>query len=131
MSTPYTIFKTSASGDSAAPTTNGVAVSSTNTYYSKMWTGEDSNAYDLQVNWTGTPTGTLTLQVSDKPNPVETSDADWVASTEVTVTNPAGSASGFRVATVASPAYRKRLKYVYASGSGTIFAYVTVPRSHQ
>lgn len=125
--TPVKLFVTTSGTDSATPTTNGVAVSGTTTYYSKMWTGLDSYGYDLQVAWTGTPTGTFTLQVSDKPNPVETTDADWVTSTEVTVVNPAGSASQFRVATVASPAYRKRLKYVNATGTGTITGYVTVP----
>lgn len=126
--TPYKIFTTRSSTDSRAPDVNGVAVTGTNTYYSTMWTGEDTTSYDLQVAWTGTPTGTFTLQVSDKPSPDESSDTDWVTSTEVTVVNPAGSASQFRVATTASPAYRKRLKYVNSSGSGTITGYATVPR---
>lgn len=128
MSTPYKLFKTAASGDSAAPTTDGVAVSSTTTYYSKMWGGFGSDEYDLQVVWTGTPTGTLTLQVSNKPNPVESTDTDWVTTTETTMTNPAGSASSFRVAKDVSPGH-KRLKYVNASGSGTLYAYVIVPRA--
>jgi hypothetical protein len=130
MATPYKIFVTTSATDSAAPTTNGTAVTSTNTYYSKMWTGEDAWGYDLHVEWTGTPTGTLSLWVSDKLNPDETTDNDWVTSTEVTLTNPAGSASKFRVATNVSPAYRKRLKYVNASGSGTLFGYVVVPKQN-
>lgn len=128
MAMPIKIFVTNNVSDSAAPRTEGVAVSSTNTYYSKMWSGESTDSYDIQVSWTGTPTGTLTLQVSNKENPVESTDADWVTSTEITVTNPAGSASGFRQACTGSPAYRKRLKYVNASGSGTLYAWVTVPR---
>lgn len=128
MSTPYKLFITASGTDSGAPTSDGVAVSSTNTYYSKMWTGEDSYGYDLMVSWTGTPTGTLTLWVSDKLNPDEANDNDWVQTTETTMVNPAGSASKFRVATATSPAYRKRLKYVNSSGSGSLFAYVTVPR---
>lgn len=124
----YKQFITQSGTDANAPSTNGVAVTGTNTYYSLMWGGEDSPGYDLHVEWTGTPTGTFTLQISDKPNPDETSDADWVASTEVAMTNPAGSASKFRVATLTSPAYRKRLKYVNATGSGTLTAYVTIPR---
>lgn len=127
MSTPYKLFISSTTGDHNAPKTNGVAVSSTTTYYSKMWGGFGSDAYDLQVVWTGTPTGTLTLQVSDKPNPDESSDTDWVTTTETTMTNPAGSASSFRVAKDVSPGH-KRLKYVNASGSGTLYAYVIVPR---
>lgn len=128
MSLPYKIFVTASGTDGNAPKTDGVAVSSTNTYYSKMWSGGDSVAYSLQVVWSGTPTGTFTLQVSDKPQPNEATDTDWVTSTEVTVVNPAGSASQFLVSTTVSPHMRKRLKYVNASGSGTITGFVTVPR---
>lgn len=125
MSQPYKLYVTTNASDSAAPTTNGKAVSGTSTYYSKMFGGDNSVAYDLQVVWTGTPTGTLTLQVSDKPNPDETSDTDWVTTTETTMTNPAGSASSFRVAKDASPG-KKRLKYVNASGTGTLYAYAVI-----
>ncbi len=128
MSTPYKLYMTANASDSASPKTDGVAVSSTSTYYSKMFGGFGSDAYDLHVVWTGTPTGTLTLQVSDKPNPVETSDTDWVTTTETTMTNPAGSGSSFRVAKDVSPGH-KRLKYVNSSGSGVLYAYVIVPRS--
>lgn len=128
MFAPIKLFVTTTSGDSGAPATSGKSVSGTSTYYSKMWSGLDATAYDLQVSWTGTPTGTLTLQVSNKPNPDETSDTDWVASTEVSLTNPAGSATGFRVAATGSPAFRKRLKYVNASGTGVLSGWVIVPR---
>lgn len=127
MALPIKIFVTPSTSDPNAPRADGVAVSSTNTYYSKMWSGGDSVSYSLQVMWTGTPTGTFTLQVSNKPNPIESTDADWVTSTEVTVVNPAGSASQFLVSTVNSPHMKKRLKYVNASGSGTITGFVTVP----
>ncbi len=127
MALPYKLYVTVSGTDSAAPTTNGVAVTGANTYYSKVWSGNDSAAYDLQVVWTGTPTGTLTLQVSDKPNPNEANDTDWVTTTETVMVNPAGSASQFRVATTSSPG-KKRLKYVNSASSGTLFAYVTVPR---
>lgn len=125
MSTPYKLFITTSGTDSAAPATDGTAVTGTNTYYSKMFGGFGAIGYDLMVKWTGTPTGTLTLQVSDKPNPDETNDNDWVTTTETAMTNPAGSASAFRVATITSPG-KKRLKYVNASGSGSMYAYVIV-----
>lgn len=127
MSTPYKLFTTRDPADSGSATRDGVAVSGTDTYYSKMWGGFGSDEYDLHVEWTGTPTGTLTLQVSDKPNPDETDDGDWVTTTEAAMTNPAGSASAFRVADDVSPG-KKRLKYVNASGSGVLYAYVIVPR---
>lgn len=128
MAMPIKIFVTADAADSGAPRMDGVEVSSTDTYYSKMWSGEATDAYDVQVEWTGDPTGTFTLQVSNKERPDETDDADWVTSTEITVVNPAGSASGFRQSCTGSPAYRKRLKYVNASGSGTLYGWVTVPR---
>jgi hypothetical protein len=127
MSTPYKLFITRDPADSSAPTTNGVAVSGANTYYSKMWGGFGSTEYDLQVTWTGTPAGTLTLQVSDKPNPDESDDDDWVTTTETTMVDPAGAAAGFRVATDVSPG-KKRLKYVNSAGSGVLYAHVIVPR---
>jgi hypothetical protein len=127
MALPYKLFVTTSGTDANAPRTESVAVTGANTYYSKMWTGGDSVSYSIQVIWTGTPTGTFTLQVSDKPNPIETTDADWVTSTEVAVVNPAGAASQFLVSTVNSPHMKKRLKYVNSAGSGTITGWVTVP----
>lgn len=127
MSLPICIFVTPNATDSAAPVTKSVAVTGANTYYSKMWSGGDSVSYSLHVVWTGTPTGTFTLQVSNKPNPNEANDTDWVTSTEVVVVNPAGSASQFLVSTTASPHMKKRLKYVNSASSGTITGFVTVP----
>jgi len=127
MALPQKLFQTISGTDSGAGATDGVAVSGSSTFYSKVWSGQDSMAYDLQVQWTGTPTGTLTLQVSDKPNPNEANDNDWVTTTETAMVNPAGSASQFRVAYGTSPG-KKRLKYVNSSGTGSLFGYVIVPR---
>lgn len=127
MSTPIKLFTTTDANDSGAPRTDGLAVTGTSTYYSKMFGGFGASKYDLQVRWTGTPTGTFTLQVSDKANPDESTDTDWTTTTETTVVNPAGSASSFRVASITSPGH-KRLKYVNASGSGVLYAYTIVPR---
>ncbi len=127
MALPQKLFVTPSATDSAAPYTNSVAVTGANTYYSKMWSGGDSVAYSIQVVWTGTPTGTFTLQVSDKPNPIETTDADWVTSTEVAVVNPTGAAGQFLISTTASPHMKKRLKYVNSAGSGVLTGYAVVP----
>ena len=129
MSTPFKLFVTNYdSTDSARPDRDGVAVSSTTVYYSKMWGGYGSDAYDVTLKWTGTPTGTVVLQVANKPDPLETSDDDWTTSTEITVSSPAGSASSFRAAKGDSPG-KKRFKYTNASGTGVLYGYVTVPRN--
>lgn len=44
--------------------------------------------------WTGDPTGTFTLQVSNKPKPDDATDTDWLTWTPGTaIVNPAGTAS--------------------------------------
>lgn len=131
MSVPYKLFvsQLGTGSDSGAPDRDGVAVSSTTTYYSKMWSGRNADGYGLHVQWTGTPTGTLTLWMSDKANPSEADDSDWVQDTTFSPTNPAGSGSKFRDDAANARAYRKRLKYVNASGSGVLYGYVTVPKN--
>lgn len=126
--TPIKLFVTATTGDSGAPLQEGVAVSSTNTYYSKMWSGQDSGGQSLQLEWTGTPAGALTLWYSNKPNPSEENDADWEEEATVfSPTDPAGSASGF-VTENLKLAYRLRLKYVNASGSGVLKGWVQINR---
>jgi hypothetical protein len=122
------LFLTASGTDSAAPVTEGVAVSSTTTYYSKVWTGSDSDTCGIHLEWSGTPTGTFTLWMSDKYAPDETSDTDWVQDTGFSPSNPAGAAGKFRDDMSQAPARRKRIKYVNASGSGTLKGWATVFR---
>ena len=125
---PIAVYTTKSGTDPNAPRTDGTAVSGSSTFYSSMWTGNRSDGYALSVFWTGTPTGTFTLWMTDKEHPDETNDNDWVQDTSFTPTNPAGSAGKFRDDAGNAKAYRKRLKYVNASGTGTVTAYVTVPQ---
>ena len=127
MANPFPIYTTRDANDSAAPASEGVAVSSTNTYYSDMFGATDADGFGLHLQWTGDPTGTLTMWMSDKPHPLETTDADWVQDTTWVPTNPAGSASKFRDDASNAKAYRKRIKYVNASGTGTLFGWASVP----
>jgi hypothetical protein len=127
MSTPASVYKTRSGTDANAPALDGQAVTSTNTYYSDTWTGSDSDGYSLSVFYTGTPTGTFTLWFTDKPLADPTTDNDWIQETTFAPTNPAGAAGKFGDPAGNFKSYRKRLKYVNASGSGTVFAYVTVP----
>jgi hypothetical protein len=103
---------------------NAVAVSSTTTYYSSYFGGGDTANWSLHLEWTGTPTGTVTLWKSNKPSPSPDDDADWVQDTAITFTSPAGSASkgGYEVGNSGFKFYR--LKYVNASGSGTLSLWV-------
>lgn len=107
---------------------DGVAVTGTNTYYSTKWTAQWSDIFAHTVQWTGTPAGTLTLWMTDKEAPSEADDSDWVQDTTYSPTNPAGAAGKFRDNVANGAARWVRIKYVNASGSGTIFGYVTEPR---
>lgn len=128
MATPSSIYNTRSGTDANAPVLVGTAVSGTGPFYSDIWTGEDADGYSLSVFYTGTPTGTFTLWFTDKPNPDQTNDNDWIQDTAFSPTNPAGAGGKFGDPAGNFKSYRKRLKYVNASGSGTVTAYVTVPR---
>lgn len=119
----HSLFVTKSSTDSAAPQTEGVAVSSTNTYYSQLISG--SRVCSIAVQWTGDPTGTLTLWGSNKNEPILSSDADWYQITDA-LTDPAGTASATHENFVDKNSKWKRLKYVNASGSGTLTGQVGV-----
>lgn len=127
MATSYSLLRTVPTGDSAAPSSEGVAASSTNTYYSKPWAA-NNRSWGLHVQTTGTLTGTWTLWASDKKHPDLTSDTDWVdtsAHADFVETNPAGSTTNWRVNSTLIKATWLRLKYVNASGTGNIIADVT------
>lgn len=121
----YSIFRTE-----TAPgvITDGVAASSTNTYYSAPWSGAHSDGHNLHLENTGTLTGTYTLWRSNKKDPILSSDADWVQDTTFTPTNPAGAASKMMDDAGNSKARWNRVKYVNASGTGNILGFVTAPR---
>lgn len=105
--------------------TEGVAVSSTSTYYSLPWMSDDGQ--NIHHYWTGTPTGTLTLWYSSKDHPLLTDDSDWVQDTGFTPTNPAGSAGQSMDNSSNSKSKWKRTKYVNASGSGVLYGNITHP----
>lgn len=128
MSQPFSIYKTESTTDPLAPRADGVAVSSTNTYYSEMWSGNNSDGFSLSVFYTGTPTGAFTLWGTDIPNPDEANDNDWIQDTNFVPTDPAGAGGKFGDDASSCKKFHKRLKYVNASGTGTIRAYVNVVR---
>lgn len=128
MAAPQKLFITYPA-DSFAPPSEGVEVSSTNTYYSDMFGAASSDGQSIHLEWSGTPTGTFTLWCSDKPNPDESSDTDWVQDTSFSPTNPAGSASKMLDSGGNMKSNLKRIKYVNTSGTGTLYGWATVVRN--
>lgn len=123
----YSVFRTAQDTTASPRYLDGVAASSTNTYYSDSWRGTDD--FGLTVFTTGNLTGTWTLWATDKPNPGLTNDNDWVdisAHAEFVETNPAGATSKWKVSSTLIRSGKLRLKYVNASGTGSLFAYVNV-----
>ena len=114
-------------GTSGSPlVTDGVAASSTNAYYSVPIHNQGGSGCSLQTANTGTLTGVFEVWATDKPDPILTTDADWVQVTD-TLTNPAAGATNSRQ-DLACRAALIRVKYINASGTGSVFAYATVNR---
>lgn len=124
----HELFVTKSVTDPGAYPGVGVAVSSTNTYYSALISGADGVMTALHIAWTGTPTGTFTLWGSDKATPSLADDTDWYSITSGVPTNPAGAAGKSGSKLVDEPARWKRVKYVNASGSGTLTGRATVAK---
>lgn len=101
------------------------AVSGTSVYRAAKTDLRSLPDASYQFIWTGTPTGTIIIQVSNLPEPPDTSDTGWNTLTlAVAITQPAGSASGDYCDLAALPFRWVRCKYTNASGSGTLAAWV-------
>lgn len=111
----------------AGTITDGVAVSSTTTYYSAPWKSDDGQNLHVVATSTSALTGTFTLWYSSKPRPGTSDDTDWQQDTGWGVSNPAGASSSFMDDSSSGKAYWKRIKYVNASGTGTVYAYLSHP----
>ncbi len=93
-------------------------MASTSTIYSNIIGLRQSDVSGIEVAWTGTPTGVLSVLVSN-------SGINWPALTfDPVLTQPAGSASSIFIQLSPIGAALFYLKYVNASGSGTISAYL-------
>jgi hypothetical protein len=126
MGFPISIFQTSPGYN--APLLNGV-VNPSGTVYSAIFTAPNSDGYSLSVFYTGTLSGTFTLWWSDVPFASQADDTQWIQDTNFSPVNPSGSAGSFGDEAGNSKGFYKRLKYVNSSGSGTITAYVNVPKT--
>lgn len=132
MSITYSLYTTTYNTtDSAKPAKNGVAASGTSTYYSDVWVGNTDFGLSVFATSASSLTGTWTLWATDNPKASLTDDTDWVdmsSHSDVVEANPAGASAKWRVNGVNLRAYKFRLKYVNASGTGTLYAYVSFPK---
>ncbi len=93
------------------------AMASTNTIYSQIVDISRMDNIGLEVTWTGTPTGTFSVMVSN-------SGINFYALTfNPALAQPVGSASGYAVNLNQVPFRWMMLQYTNASGSGTLTVY--------
>lgn len=106
--------------DAAGGQNLGVTVSSTNTYYSAVFSSPYCLGFSLSMEWTGTPTGVFTLWYSNEDSPNLANDTDWQQDTSFTPTNPAGAPGTMGDNVTNGQGARWRVKYVNASGTGVL-----------
>lgn len=106
---------------------DGTAVTGANTYYSRPSIIKRLADCSYDLYWTGGGSGnvgTFTVQISNKENPVLTSDTDWKTLTlAVAIVQPNGTNTGDYVDLSDLPFRWVRLKYVNSSGSGTVLGF--------
>lgn len=105
-------------GKGSAPSgTLSGTMSGTNVIYSQILDVSRMDAAGIEITWTGTPTGTIEVDVS-------CSGINFYALTfSPTLTQPAGSAGGYYI-NLADMGFRYLLlKYTNASGTGVLTAY--------
>lgn len=90
------------------------SMSGTSTIQSSTMVLDNLDNIGLRIKWTGTPTGTITVQCS-----VDNIDFDSLTFNP-TLTQPAGSAGGYLVSLNQLPFSYMYVQYVNSSGSGTL-----------
>lgn len=115
---PVTKFLPNAyQGGSLPSGTVAGTMSSTNTIYTNILDVSKMDNIGLEVTWTGTPTGTITVNCSN-------SGINFYPLTfNPPLAQPAGSASGYGINLEGYPYKYLMVQYVNASGSGTITVY--------
>lgn len=94
------------------------AMASTNTIYTNIQDLSNTDNQGLEIFWTGTPTGTISILGSE-------SGVSFFALTFTpALTQPAGSAGGYGVNLNQFPWRYLMLQYVNASGTGTLTAWI-------
>lgn len=93
------------------------AMSGTNTIYTQILDVSRMDNCGLEVTWTGTPTGTFTVQVSN-------SGINFYSLTFTpALTQPAGSSGGYAIDLNQLPFKYMMLQYSNTSGSGSLTVY--------
>lgn len=114
-----------------------IAVSSTTTYTSQWQVMDSFQSYGIQVVWTGTPTASVSLEVSMDPIPSLETFATASAEAPTNSDTVAGStvaASGINIITydnIETSANWVRVKWINASGTGTITSVNLVAKGSQ
>lgn len=119
-------FIASMTKETIAGTTDTVTVGgAAATYYSSIMDTIGQSGLGVEVQTTGTLTGTWTLWFANRDNPDLEDDDHWVQETTFSPTNPAGAAThwGFHLSNGHSRYWR--LKYAPTSGSGALLAWAT------
>lgn len=94
---------------------NDVNLLATGTQTGPVINIEDVTDCAIQLNWTGTPTGTLTLEVCIVPTKGGTSQ--WTTLSGITLTSPAG-APGVQMISLTGIQF-PQIRWSYAATSGT------------
>lgn len=125
MSATYSLYNTRQTEPALPFKTPGIAVSGApGTFYSDP-IGPRVQGFGYHFEWTGTPTGVLTLWRSNKTNPDLATDADWLPVTSFVPTNPAGSASKFGDEISFTNFKLYRFKYVNSASTGVLFCFAS------
>jgi hypothetical protein len=107
----------SVAGNSPSSGVVAGTMSGTNTIYTNILGIRQTDNQGIEITWTGTPTGTLSVMVSN-------SGINFYALTfSPALGQPAGSAGGYVISMTALPFQYMFLQYTNASGTGTITAY--------
>lgn len=94
------------------------------TQYSTPGAARGRTQLSIHLEFSGTLTTAATLWASNKHEPILANDNDWVQKTDVTFVGAAGAAAKEEVPVSGANARWYRIKFVTASGSGTIGCFV-------
>jgi hypothetical protein len=94
-------------------------------FTSAVQVAEFQDNVGIQLIWTGTPTGTFGVQVSQNYNPnVEPDTSTFTQLTLSPVPAASGSAGNYFIALICLPACYYQVTYTRTSGTGTLDVYI-------